>query len=173
MRWPEGGIPDIESPSLCSHGSHVVCGPALHLEAQCSALGFSQVSPGQLCARFLSHPEPSSKDTALQVRASGLWIGFSQQWPWQHFSHSDSLWGHPRPGGFLSDPDDKECRRPRFDPWVWKIPLKRKCLLTPVFLPGKSHGQRSLAGYSLRDRKELDMTDQLTLSTVFPALEDV
>ena len=32
----------------------------------------------------------------------------------------------------------------------------------PVFLPGESHGQRSLEGYSLCDRKESDMTEQLT-----------
>ena len=31
-----------------------------------------------------------------------------------------------------------------FDPWVRKIPWRRKWQLTPVFLPGKSHGQRSL-----------------------------
>ena len=35
-----------------------------------------------------------------------------------------------------------------FDPWVGKIPWRRKWQPTPVFLPGKSHGQRSLAGYS-------------------------
>ena len=36
-----------------------------------------------------------------------------------------------------------------FDPWVVrKIPWRRKQQPTPVFLPGKSHGQRSLAGYS-------------------------
>ena len=40
-------------------------------------------------------------------------------------------------------------RRPRFDPWVGNIPWKRKWPPTPVFLPGKFHGQRSLAGYSL------------------------
>ena len=34
----------------------------------------------------------------------------------------------------------------------------------PVFLPGEFHGQRSLAGYSLWGLKELDMTEQLTLS---------
>ena len=33
-------------------------------------------------------------------------------------------------------------------PWVWQIPRRRKWLPTPVFLPGKSHGQRSLAGHS-------------------------
>ena len=35
-------------------------------------------------------------------------------------------------------------RRRRFDPWVRKIPWRRKWQPTPVFLPGKSHGQRSL-----------------------------
>ena len=39
-------------------------------------------------------------------------------------------------------------RRPRFDPWVGKIPWRRKWQSTSVFLPRKSHGQRSLAGYS-------------------------
>ena len=34
---------------------------------------------------------------------------------------------------------------------------------TPLFLPGKFHGQRSLAGYSLRDHKELDKTEQASL----------
>ena len=39
-------------------------------------------------------------------------------------------------------------RRCRFDPWVGKIPWRRKWHPTPVFLPGKSHGQRNLVGYS-------------------------
>ena len=39
-------------------------------------------------------------------------------------------------------------RRHRFHPWIGKVPWKRKWQPTPVFLPGKSHGQRSLAGYS-------------------------
>ena len=34
------------------------------------------------------------------------------------------------------------------DPWVEEIPRRRKWQPTPVFLPGKSHGQRSLTGYS-------------------------
>ena len=41
-----------------------------------------------------------------------------------------------------------ECGRPGFDPWVGKIPWRRKWQPTPVLLPGKSHGQRSLVGYS-------------------------
>ena len=39
-------------------------------------------------------------------------------------------------------------RRFRFDPWVGKILWSRKWQPTPVFLPGKFHGQRSLEGYS-------------------------
>ena len=39
-------------------------------------------------------------------------------------------------------------RRPRFDPWVGKIPWRRKWQPTPVFWPGKAHGWRSLVGYS-------------------------
>ena len=50
----------------------------------------------------------------------------------------------------------------RFDPWVRKIPWRREWLSIPVFLPGESHGQRSLAGYSPWGGKDLDMTEQLT-----------
>jgi len=41
-----------------------------------------------------------------------------------------------------------QSRRCRFNPWVRKIPWRRKWQLTPVFLPGESHGQRRLLGYS-------------------------
>ena len=49
--------------------------------------------------------------------------------------------------------------RCRLDPWVGKIPWSRKWQPTPVFLLGKSHGQRSLAGYSPWGCKESDMTE--------------
>ena len=48
-----------------------------------------------------------------------------------------------------------QCRRHRFDPWVRKIPWRRKRQPTPVFLPGISYGQRSLAGYSPRGCKRV------------------
>ena len=54
-----------------------------------------------------------------------------------------------------------QCGRPGFDPWVGKIPWRRIWHPTPVFLPGDSHGQRSLAGYSPWGCKESDMTEQL------------
>ena len=47
------------------------------------------------------------------------------------------------------------CKRHGFDPWVPKIPLRRKWLPTPVFLTGKFHEKRSLMGY-----KESNMTEQ-------------
>ena len=46
-----------------------------------------------------------------------------------------------------------------FDPWVGKIPWRRACQPTPLFLPGESHGQRSLEGYSPWGCKELDTTE--------------
>ena len=44
----------------------------------------------------------------------------------------------------------------------WEDPLEKGWLPTPLFLPGESHGQRSLVG--TRGHKELDTTEQLTLS---------
>ena len=54
---------------------------------------------------------------------------------------------------------------PEFAPWVGKIPWRRKWQPTPVFLPGESHGRRSLVGYSPRCCKESDMTERLHLHT--------
>ena len=54
------------------------------------------------------------------------------------------------------------CRRHKehgFDPWVGKIPWRRKWQLTPVFLPGEAPGQRGLEGYSPRGHQELDTTE--------------
>ena len=45
------------------------------------------------------------------------------------------------------------------DVWVGKIPWRRKWQPTPVFLPEKSHGQRSLVGYRQEGRAELDTTE--------------
>ena len=58
------------------------------------------------------------------------------------------------------------CRRPRFDPWVGKIPWRRKWQPTPVLLPRKFHAWRSLVAYTPWGRKELDTTERLhSLST--------
>jgi len=55
-----------------------------------------------------------------------------------------------------------QCRRHkrrRFNPWIGKIPWRRKWQPTPVFLPGESHGQRNLAVYSPWGHKALDTTE--------------
>ena len=54
-------------------------------------------------------------------------------------------------------------REAGFYPWVGNIPWKRKWQPTPVLLPGKFHGWRSLVGYSPWGWKESDMTEQLQL----------
>ena len=51
------------------------------------------------------------------------------------------------------------CRRLGFNPWVGKIPWRRNWQPTPVFLIGKSHGQRSLDAHGVE--KESDMTERL------------
>ena len=55
----------------------------------------------------------------------------------------------------------------RFDPWVGKISWRRKWQPTPIFLPGKSHGRRSLVGYCPWGRKESDTTERLHFTSCF------
>ena len=66
-------------------------------------------------------------------------------------------------GGQVSTCQWRRHKRHGFNPWGGKSHWSRKLQFTPVFLPGKSHGQRSLAGYSPWGHKELDMIEQLTL----------
>ena len=61
-----------------------------------------------------------------------------------------------------------QCRRSVFHPWVRKIPWRKKWQLTPVFLPGRSHGQRSLTGYSPWGHKESDTADRRAWRPDFP-----
>ena len=61
--------------------------------------------------------------------------------------------------GFPGSSGGKESAR-----YVRKIPWRREWQPTPIFFPGKSHGQRSLVGYSPWGRKELDTTDWLKFS---------
>ena len=56
-----------------------------------------------------------------------------------------------------------QCRRPGFDPWVRKIPWRRKWQPTPVFLPGESPRQKSLVGYSPRGHKKSGTIELLSV----------
>jgi len=58
-------------------------------------------------------------------------------------------------------------RETRVNPWVGKIPWRRKWQPTPVFLPGKSHEQRSLVGYIPWGRRESNTTEQLHFLSFF------
>ena len=76
------------------------------------------------------------------------------------FVNCNSKFGLP---GWLSGKESAHlCRRQRrceFDPWVGKIPWRRKWQPAPIFLSGESHGHRGLVGCSLLDHKKLDATE--------------
>ena len=69
--------------------------------------------------------------------------------------------------GFPSGSDGKKKNPPAMQETEvqslsWEDPLRREWLPTPVFLPGESHGQRSLEGYRPLGHKELDTTERLS-----------
>ena len=70
-------------------------------------------------------------------------LQYSCQWPWINCLTL----------GFPGGSDGDKSAAVQFDPWVRKIPWRRKWQSTPVFFPGESHGQRSLTGYSPWGRK--------------------
>ena len=81
---------------------------------------------------------------------------------------SSAIYHH---GGASGKEPSCQCRRQKrlgLDPWLGKIPWRRKWQPTPALLPGESHGQRSLVGYSPWGRKELDMTEWLSVDARKP-----
>ena len=56
-------------------------------------------------------------------------------------------------------------KRHEVDPWVGKMPWRRAWQPTPVILPGESHGQRGLVGYSPWGHRELDTAERLSTHT--------
>ena len=64
-----------------------------------------------------------------------------------------------------------QLRRPKFNPWVGKIPWGKEWQPSLVFLPEEFHGQRSLVGYNLWGHKESDTTEQLTHTHTLCLLE--
>ena len=66
------------------------------------------------------------------------------------FSHQEVELNHsPLNMGFPGGSDGEESVwRCGLNPWVRKIPWRKEWLPTPVFLPGRFHGQRNMAGYS-------------------------
>ena len=77
------------------------------------------------------------------------------EWTVEFIGLADALQDFP--GG--ASGKELVCQCDGFDPWVGKIPWRKVWQPTPVFLPGESHGQRSLESYSPWDHKEADMTE--------------
>ena len=81
-----------------------------------------------------------------------VFLQMSEVWVSCRLFFSSSLcWVEELPWWLSSKESTCQCRRHRrcrFNLWVGKIPWRRKWQPTPVFLPGESHGQRSLADYS-------------------------
>ena len=81
-------------------------------------------------------------------------------------THTHNTYIYMGGGGFPGSSEGKEsvcqCRSCGFNSWVRKIPWRRKWLPPPRFLPGKFHGQRSLAGYSPWGLRESDTTEWLS-----------
>ena len=63
-------------------------------------------------------------------------------------THGETVLGSLFPRWLNGKQSARQCRRCRFNPWIRKIPCRRKWQSTLVFLPGESLGQRSLAGCS-------------------------
>ena len=67
--------------------------------------------------------------------------------------------GFPGDSAINNLPAVQETLERGVDPWVRKTPWRRAWQPTPVFLPGESHGQRTLVVYSPKGRKDLDTTE--------------
>ena len=71
--------------------------------------------------------------------------------------------------GFPGGSDSKESACNAGNPGLGRFPWRKEWQPTLVFLPAKSHGQRSLVGYSPKDHKDSDMTERLLLSLSYTA----
>ena len=79
--------------------------------------------------------------------------------PLHDFSTLRDNKGFPSGSAVKNQPAMQETQESGFELWIRKIPWRRAWQPTPIFLPGKSHGERGLAGYGPWVCKELDMTE--------------
>ena len=126
---------------------------------------FSRSLPGPLVPLLLSQPSWSSchvwtpggsgHDCFSALSGTSTQVSKSRTGPY----NEESIYFLGMLPWWLSGKESAcQCRRRRLHPWVGKIPLRRKWQPTPGFLPGKSHGQRSLGGYSPWGHIESDTT---------------
>ena len=137
---------DIKKTSVLSWKCKVPCRPQIKILCQTSP-----PTPDAHHVNTLSTIPSSVTDTSLQQVTSAFHVSRIQSSKWSH----STLWSFRKvikaPGGASGQESTCQCRRRKrhkFDPWVGKFLWSRKWKPTPVFLPGKFHGQRGLVGYS-------------------------
>ena len=129
-----------------------------HLHKQC---------PLVLCCEF--YDSPIDRNSKVRLSACLGWLSQNvdrTKTRTQIFCFKFSIFILPYTGlprWFSGKQSACQCRRHRFNSWIRKIPWRRKGQPTPVFLPGKSPGQRSLADYSPWGHKESDTTERLSM----------
>ena len=117
------------APSRCGDFRMCGCPPQLH-----------RMDPHPHCQHLADQRRPSLCPSSRHLSVA---ISFCFKLTWAVISA-----GYPVSKELYSLQLFSACRPLRFDPWLRKIPWRRKWQPTPTFLPRESHGQRSLAGYS-------------------------
>ena len=84
------------------------------------------------------------------------WVLFFASWAWGTVARYIRIWLL-----YLPEESAFQCKRCGFNSWVRKIFWRRQWHPTPVLLPGKSHGQRSLVGCRPRGHQKSDTTERL------------
>ena len=106
-------------------------------------------------------------DVALDVTKDAVLPGKHKEHKWVRTNDfNDDSWNLGLTRWFSGKESACQCRTHRTrgsDPWVGKILWRRNWKPTPVFLPGKSHEQRNLVGYSRWGHKEPDMTEHVRM----------
>ena len=115
------------------------------------------------------NPALSLESTLSKIPPS---VTYTSAWPFhgphstmcnQHANRShfycEKSWIRITKGGASGKEPVCQCRRREFDPWVGKVPWRKRWQPTPEILPGKFHGWRSLADYSVQSHKEPDTTE--------------
>ena len=117
--------------------------------------GGEQTSPGGRAHALSRGP--------LVVAVPGPWSALNSCGTWAYLLQG--LWDLPRPG--IEPVSPALGGRHRFHLWVRKIPWRREWLPTPICPPGEFRGHWSLVSFSPWNRKQQDMTEQLTFSHIF------
>ena len=118
-------------------------------QAQCPQECFSPSSVPSWCCQ----DSPQEFETCLRFSLKGRKQNYKCTHTHTHTHTHTALVVKNLPAN-TGDIRDRKHKRHGFVPWVRKITWRRAWQPTPVFLPGESHGQRSLAGYCPWGRKE-------------------